>query len=103
MLTSSGRRHTKILLDDPIQDRTPGAVYDPEYVWGALQPATPGAFDELKVSVMVTIPFHPQVNTNTRIRYSQHGIDHQLFVRGVQDQDLLGRELVLYCEEVLTP
>lgn len=103
MPVASGKRTVLLLLDDPVPDGSTTTL-SPSRVYGYVQPASPGAFDERgPVGVLVTIPFHRQVTTNTRLRYSRNGIDHQLFVRGVQNPDLADRELVLYCEEVVTP
>lgn len=102
MPVAAGKRTVLLTLDDPVPDGTP-VVFNPARVYGAVQPSAPGPTDEGGVSLIVTIPFHRQVTTNTRLWHERHGVRHQLVVRGVQNPDLADRELVLYCEEVLTP
>lgn len=106
MPIASGRRTVRLTIDDPLprHDGTAPTQFSPSVVYGAVQPAAPGPADENgPVAVLVTIPFHRQITTNHRLQYSRHGVDHQLWVRGVQNPDLADRDLVLYCEEVLTP
>ena len=90
-------RHN-VLLEDPIEDGTP-VVFNPERVFAAIAPAPPGAFDEEKVTHIVTIRYHPQVTFNTRILHRER----YLYVRGIQNIEERNHEMVLLCEEVKTP
>lgn len=85
-------------LDDPVEDRTP-VVFSPAQVFADIQPAPPSAFDELKVTHLVRIRYHEQVTFNTRLTHR----GRRLYVRGIQNVGERNRELVLQCEEVVTP
>jgi hypothetical protein len=90
-------------LDDPIEDGTP-KVFTPNRVPARVVPGPPGAYDENKVTYQVEMRYHPQVTFNTRLRFTDAArVEHQLFVRGVQNVEMRNRDLVLLCEEVLTP
>jgi hypothetical protein len=92
-----------VTLDDPVVDGTPVTV-SPARVKCAIRPSTPGAFDEDKVTYIVEMRFHPQVTFNTRLTHiDSRDVEHQLFVRGIQNVDMRDRHLVLLCEEVMTP
>lgn len=92
-----------VTLDDPIVDATP-VTFSPNRVKCSIQPSSPSAFDENKVTYMVQMRFHPQVTFNTRVTYvDRQNVSHELFVRGIQNVEMQGRHLVLLCEEVQTP
>lgn len=102
VLNPSKYRHW-VDLDDPVEDGTP-VVFEPARVKAAIEPLAPGSFDEERTSLQVTMRYHPQVTFNTRLRFTDRsGLAHQIFVRGIQNVQMLNRELVLFCEEVLTP
>lgn len=90
-------------LDDPVVDGTP-VVFNPSRVKCAIRPSTPGSFDEQKVTHLVEMRFHPQITFNTRITHlDSQGVEHELFVRGIQNVDFGDTYVVLLCEEVMTP
>jgi hypothetical protein len=91
-------RH-RVVLDDPVPDGTQPA-FAPRTVSASLEPGSPGAFDEQRVTYFVRMRYHPQVTMNTRVT-TQDG--RQLFVRGIQNVDNRNIELVLLCQEVQTP
>lgn len=74
----------------------------PDMVFAAIEPAAPGAFDEEKITHIVTIDYHPDVTLNTRVVLPDDG-DRMLWVKGIQDVEMRHIELRLLCEEVLTP
>lgn len=98
MAVKFGELRHRVTLDDPVPDGTP-VVFVPSEVWASIEPGSPGAFDEQKVTHRVEIRYHPQVTFNTRITHRSR----QLFVRGIQNVDERNERQILYCEEVVTP
>jgi hypothetical protein len=92
-LNPSGFRHWVDLGDD---DPDTARVYSPARVKCAIRPASPGPFDEQKITHVVEMRYQPNIGFNTRITHD----DRQLYVRGMQDVDEAHRMLVLLCEEV---
>ena len=94
-----GRLRHRVVLTDGVVDAQTATVYLPGQVWAAVQPAQPGAFDEQKVTHMVTIRYHPQIGFNTKLTHA----GRSLYVRGVQNVDERNIYQLLLCEEVVTP
>lgn len=102
-LVNPGKYRHWVDLDDPIEDGTP-VVFAPSRVKCAITPLSPTAFDEQKTTHQVEMRFHPQVTFNTRIKFTdRRGFVHDIFVRGIQVVENLERQMVLLCEEVVTP
>ena len=97
--TPAYRKCHFVRLEKPDPDDS-GATLKPDRVFAAIEPAAPGAFDEQKVTHLVTIDYHPDVTLNTRILTED---DRSLWVRGIQNVEMRNIELRLLCEEVLTP
>ena len=68
--------------------------------WARISPAPPSD-DGRRITHLVTMRHHPQVNMDTRIVYATNGDIHELFVRGFQNVDFDDVELQLLCEEVI--
>lgn len=94
VIDSSKYRHW-VDLSDPKDDGSK-QVYSPSRVKCAIQPQPPGAFDEGKVTHVVTTRYHSQISTSTMLMHK----GRRLFVKGVQNIDEMDREMVLLCEEV---
>jgi hypothetical protein len=71
------------------------ALSPPDW-WCSVQPLDPVGGDDRSTSYRVEGRYHPQITVDTRILYGTL----ELFVRGVQDVSLKGREMRLYCETV---
>lgn len=79
-------------------------VMAPARVKARIQPAQPTPFDERRITHLVTLRYHAQITFETQMTYTDRaGIDHRLFVRGIQDVESAQREMALLCEEVVTP
>lgn len=79
------------------------AVYAPARVKCLIQPTQPGAFDEQKTSHVVQMRYHPQVSFNTKLTFvDRNNARHELFIKGIQNVNMMNRELVLACEEVMS-
>ena len=57
--------------------------------------------DGRRITHLVTMRYHPQVNMDTRIVYTEQGTTHQLFVRSFQDVEQRHVELRCLCEEII--
>ncbi len=102
LVNPSAYRHW-VDLDDPVPDGSQ-ETFTPSRMKCAIRPVAPGAFDEQKTTYIVEMRYHPQVTFNTRIRFTdKRGDVHHIYVRGIDNIDLLDRKLVLLCEEVVTP
>lgn len=76
----------------------------PARVKASIRPSAPSAYDERKVSHVVEMRYHPGVTFETQLTFTDRGgAAHRLYVRGIQDVDAQQRDLVLLCEEVVTP
>ena len=69
---------------------------NPSTAWASIQPQQPSE-NGRSVWHRVGMPYHPQVNMDTRILYGTR----ELFVKGFQNVDEANRDLVLLCEEVI--
>jgi head-tail adaptor len=87
-----------VLLENPVEGEPP-APLNPAYVWASIRPAPPGSFDERKTTHEVGMRYHQEVTFNTRITHR----GRFLYVRGIQNVEERNLELVLLCEEVVTP
>lgn len=96
-------RQARVWVD--LSDReNADAVFDPESLPVSIETAAPGAGDAQGVSYRLIAPFHEQITTNTVMRFvDRHDQAHTLIVQGVQNVGMLGREMVILAEEVLTP
>ncbi len=97
--TPSARKRHFVRLEKP-KPEDAGEAVALAAMWAAIEPAAPSAFDENKVTHIVTIDYHPDVTLNARFTTED---DRHLWIRGVQDVELQHVELRLLCEEVLTP
>lgn len=94
-------RHTVTLTDIP--DATP-VTYSPTTMKCSIEPLSPGSADDLRVTHRVEMWFNPQVSFQTKLVFTdKDGGVHDLLVKGIQNVEMLNRELVLLCEEVMTP
>ncbi len=97
-------RRLRDLVDLGPADEGVANTFDPARVPASIRPGPPGSFDENKTTHSVLIRFHPQVTTLTRLTWlDAQNVEHVAFVKGIQDVENRHRELVLLCEEVLTP
>lgn len=102
-LVNPGAWRHWVTLDDPVVDGTPVTI-SPNRWKCSIRPSAPGGFGEQKVTYEVQGRYHPQITFNTRITFvDASGLEHQLFVRGLQNVDMRNWYLVLDCEEVMTP
>jgi hypothetical protein len=96
-----GRYRQWVDLDAPVG---PAIAFAPARVKCLIRPGSPGAFDEDKTTHVVETPYHPQITMNTRLTFvDRAAATHCLHVRGIQNVDMLNRDLVLLCEEVMVP
>jgi hypothetical protein len=94
-------RHWVTLEDVP--DATP-VTYDPARVKCAIEPLSPGSFDESRTTHLVQMRYHPQVSFQTQLTFTdRNNATHRLFVKGIQNERMQNRALTLLCEEVMTP
>jgi hypothetical protein len=100
MITMGASRKAHWVVLDKPKPEDEGLVLTPSRMFVAIEPTPPGAFDEQKITHIVTCEYHPDITLNTRI--TTEGGRH-LWVRGIQDREFRHIELVLLCEEVLTP
>jgi hypothetical protein len=68
-----------------------------------ITPSGPSPEDEKRKTFRVEGPYHAGVGDNTRITFTDSTGTLTIYVRGVEDKGLAHRELVLYCEETITP
>lgn len=94
----AGQLRHRVTLDDPVVDTTP-VTFSPSKVWASIRPSAPGAYDESRITHLVTVRYHPQITFNTRITHR----DRSLYVRGIENVDERNEMLRLLCEEVQTP
>lgn len=52
-------------------------------------------------SHIITMDYHPQVNTETAVHFTVAGVTRRFTVAGVQNPEEKNRESVLACEEVV--
>jgi len=113
----SARPH-RVLLDEPgatIPDGDGGWTQgwdplDPPALWAAVEQATKYTLERLASGAVlstathiVTLPFHPGVTTQTRVRWTDPRLrDHVANVVGVIDHDGRCAELVLGVVEVVS-
>lgn len=81
-------------------DTQPAPTYIPDRVYAAIEPSTPGAFDEQRITHRVSMWYHPQICFSTVIRHQETRV---LYVKGIQNVNEQNKELVLLCEEVNNP
>lgn len=109
----SGQRLHRVQLRNP-GEPTPDAEGNPVEGWTSLTPAyvfariTPATARDLErvtagtvlasASHLVTMPYHPQVNTQTEILFN----GRILRVSGVQNLEERNVELILACTEIVT-
>jgi head-tail adaptor len=114
---ASGERRQYITLQklgDPVPDGGGGYTeapedLDPPGTWAAMQAATAQDLERMAVgtviasaSHIVTIPFHPEVTTETLIAWTDPARrTHTANVKSVNNPDQRCIELVLVCEEVV--
>ena len=88
-------------LDDPDPDTA--RTITPSRVKCAIRPQA-SAGDESQRTYQVLTRFHAGITLNTRLRHTDaRGATHHLYVRGIENADMLDRDLVLICEEVPAP
>lgn len=116
--TMTAARDTLVTLQNPdgppVPDSEGGftqpyADLGPAKLWGAVADATARDLERIAAgtviataSHVVTIPFHPDVTTKTRLSWQDRaGRSHTANVTGVQNPDQQCVELVLICVELV--
>lgn len=97
--TPAAKKVHFVRLDKP-KPEDEGQVLSPPEMWAAIEPSSPGAFDEDHITHIVTIDYHPDVTLNARLITED---DRHLWIRGVQDIEMRHVEMRLLCQEVLKP
>lgn len=102
---TAGQLRDAITLSDEKDDGTL-VTFLPNIVPAAIVEGPPGSFDEFKNAITVWIRFHPQVTTNTTVRWRDYrrSANRSATVRGFRDVHEHGVVwLEMLCEEVRTP
>ena len=117
-MIAAGRRTKLVALENPsapIPDPDGGytetwAALTPPTSWAAIEPASASDLERLAAgtvittaSHLITIPFHPGVTIETRIRYPdpRKGRTRVFQVTSLHDPNEANRELVIVAEEIL--
>ena len=116
-MSSAGRRDKRVLLENPgaqVPDGEGGwtegwAPLTPPQMYVHLAPATQSDLERVasgtvisSATHVISLPYHPGVTIETRLRYTEPGRAERLFaVTALRNPDEADRELVLVAEEQL--
>ncbi len=79
-------------------------TYSPSRVKCSIEPLGPSQFDERAVSHNVRMRYNAQISFQTQLTFTdRNSAVHRLFVKGINNVGMRNRELVLLCDEVMTP